>query len=64
MSLTLVSLQGHHKLSMHAKNEVSISYSIKVIANVKVNNRQTNKQTGQNNMPPIIQSGDISFHRF
>ena len=30
---------------MHAKYEVSVSYSSKVIAKVKVDNRQTNKQT-------------------
>ena len=30
---------------MHAKYEVSISYGSKVIAKVKVDNRQTNKQT-------------------
>ena len=34
--------------SMHAKYEVPISYSSKVMAKVKVDNRQTNKQTGQN----------------
>ena len=42
---------------MHAKYEASISYGSKVIANVKVDNRQTNKQTNRqdkNNMPPII----------
>ena len=40
-------LKGHHQLSMYAKYEVSISYGSKVIAKVKVDNRQTNKQTGQ-----------------
>ena len=30
---------------MHAKYEVSVSYSSTVIAKVKVDNRQTNKQT-------------------
>ena len=30
---------------MHAKYEVSISYGSKVIAKVKVDNRQTDKQT-------------------
>ena len=47
---------------MHAKYEVSISYGSKVIAKVKVDNRQTNKQTDRqdkNNMPPIIRSGGI-----
>ena len=34
---------------MHAKYEVSISYSSKVIANVKVDNRQTKRQD-KNNM--------------
>ena len=32
---------------MHAKYTVSISYGTKVIANVKVDNKQTNRQTGQ-----------------
>ena len=32
---------------MHAKYEVSISYSSNVIVKVKVDNRQTNRQTGQ-----------------
>ena len=36
---------------MHAKYEVSIFYGLKVIANVKVDNRQTNRQD-KNNMPP------------
>ena len=40
---------------MHAKYEVSISYSPKVTAKVKVDNRQKNKQTGQKQyMPPIV----------
>ena len=47
---------------MHAKYEVSTSNGSKVIANVKVDNRQTNRQTNtnrqdKNNMPPIIRSG-------
>ena len=37
---------------MHSKYEVSISYGSKVIANVKVDNRQTNKQTGQKQYAP------------
>ena len=37
---------------MHAKYEVSISYSSNVIAKVKVDNRQTNKQTGQKQYAP------------
>ena len=37
---------------MHAKYEVSISNGSKVIANVKVDNRQTNKQTGQKQYAP------------
>ena len=41
---------------MHAKYEVSISYGSKVIANVKVDNRQTdrqtNKETGQKQYAP------------
>ena len=47
---------------MHAKYEVSTSNGSKVIANVKVDNRQTDKQTNRqdkNNMPPIIRSGGI-----
>ena len=45
---------------MHAKHEVSISYGSKVIAKVKVDNRQTNKQTDRqdkNNMPRSFDSG-------
>ena len=42
-SLTLVSLKGHHKWSIHAKYEVSISYDSKVIAKVNVDNRETDK---------------------
>ena len=47
---------------MHAKYEVPISYGSKVIAKVKVDNRQTDRQTNRqdkNNMPPIIRSGGI-----
>ena len=33
---------------MHAKYEASISYGSKVIANVKVDNRQTNRFQSQN----------------
>ena len=44
---------------MHAKHEVSISYGSKVIANVKVDNRQD-----KNNMPPIIRSGGIQILDF
>ena len=51
-------VKGHHWWSMHAKHEVSISYGSKVIAKVKVDNIQTNKQTSsgqnKNNMSPII----------
>ena len=49
---------------MHAKYEVSISYGSKVIAKVKIDNRQTNKQTNRqdkNNMPPIVRSGGIKI---
>ena len=45
---------------MHAKYEVSISYGSKVIAKVKVDNRQTDRQD-KNNMPPIIRSGGIKI---
>ena len=55
---------------MHVKYEVSISYGSKVIAKVKVDNRQTDRQTNRqtdkqtnrqdkNNMPPIIRSRGI-----
>ena len=37
---------------MHAKYEVSISYGSKVIAKVKVDNRQTDRQTGQKQYAP------------
>ena len=37
-------LKGHHRLSMHGKYEVSISYSSKVIANVKADKRQTGQK--------------------
>ena len=37
--------------------EVSISYSSKVIAKVKVDNRQIDKQTGKKQYAPIIWSG-------
>ena len=43
---------------MHAKYKASISYCSKVQANVKVHNRQTNRQD-KNNMPPIIRYGGI-----
>ena len=43
---------------MHAKYEVSTSNGSKVIANLKVDNRQTNRQD-KNNMPQIIRSGGI-----
>ena len=53
---------------MHAKYEVSISYGSKVIAKVKVENRQTNRRTekqtdrqDKNNMPPIIR-GQVSLN--
>ena len=49
---------------MHAKYEVSISNGSNVIAKVKVDNRQTDKQTNRqdkNNMPPIIRSVGIKM---
>ena len=52
---------------MHAIYEISVSYGSKVIAKVKVDNRQINKQTGRqvkNNMPPIIRSGGIKTNSF
>ena len=43
---------------MHAKYEVSISYGSKVIAKVKVDNKQTNRQDKNNTrIPRIIRSG-------
>ena len=49
---------------MHSKYEVSISYGSKVIAKVKVDNRQTNKQPDRqekNNISPINRSGGIKI---
>ena len=40
-------LNGHHLLSMHAKYEASIYCGSKVIVNVEVDNRQTDKQTNK-----------------
>ena len=40
-------LKGHHKWSMHAKYEVSTSNGSKVIANVKIDNRQNKQTDGQ-----------------
>ena len=37
---------------MHAKYEVSISYGLKVIAKVKVDNRQIDRRTGQKQYAP------------
>ena len=42
---------------MHAKYEVSISYGSKVIANVKVDNRHTNRHN-KNNMPRSFDPGE------
>ena len=57
-SLTLVSFERASLVEYDAKYEVSISYVLKVASNVKVDNRQTNRQD-KNNMPPIIRSGGI-----
>ena len=59
-SLTLVLLQGHLQWGMNGKSEVSISYSSKVIAKVKVENTQKNRQD-KNKMPPIIRSRGINI---
>ena len=40
-------LKGHNELSMHAQYEVSISYGSKVKVDNRQTKRQTNKQTGQ-----------------
>ena len=40
---------------MHAKYKVSTFYGSKVIAKVKVDNKETNRQD-KNNMPPIIRT--------
>ena len=69
-SLTLVSFERASLVEYACQYEVSISYGLKVIANVKVDNRQTNKQTNKqtdtdrqdkNNMPPIVRSGGIKI---
>ena len=49
---------------MHANYEVSIFCGSKVVDKVKVDNRQTNRQTDRqdkNNMPPIIRFGGIKI---
>ena len=46
---------------MHAKYEVSISNGSRVIAKVKVDNRQTDRHD-KNNIPPIIRSGGMKIH--
>ena len=50
--------------SRYAKYEVSISYSSKAIAKVKVDNRQTGKQKDRTkNMPLIIWCGGIKIYK-
>ena len=46
---------------MHAKCEIAISYGLKMIANVKFNNRRKKNQTGQKkkHYATIIQPGDM-----
>ena len=58
-SLTLMQFERASLVEYAYHYEVSISYGSKVIiANVEVDNRQTNRQTGKkNNMTPIIRSG-------
>ena len=49
---------------MHAKYEVSISYGSKVIAKVKVDNRQINKQTNkQTGQKPYVPDHSIQGHK-
>ena len=46
---------------------LSLTVQMKVIAKVKVDNRQTNRQTNiqdKNNMPPIVRSGGIKNKAF
>ena len=45
-------LKGHHYWTMHAKYEVSVSCSSKVIVKVKPIDRRTDKQTGQRYFDP------------
>ena len=45
VKVTRCNFKGNLEWIMHAKYEVSISYSSKVIAKVKVDNRQAEKQT-------------------
>ena len=47
---------------MYAKYEVFISYGSDVIANVKVDNRQTDKHTGQKQYAPIIPSRGLKLY--
>ena len=57
-------LKGCHQWCMHVKYEVFISYSSKVIAKVKVDNKQTDKQTGQKQYAPdhLIRGIKIAFN--
>ena len=52
-------LKGHHWLSMNAKYKVSISYTSKVIANVKVDNRKTDRQNKRPKGPHIVHLSTI-----
>ena len=47
MSLTFVSIEKAYLVCMHAPYEVSVPYASKVIANGKVDNRQTNKEANR-----------------
>ena len=59
-SLILMSFERASLVEYAAKYEVSICYGSRVIAKVKVDNRQTNRQD-KNNMPLIIRSGGIKI---
>ena len=62
-NFTVNMVKGHgqgYKVIMHVKFEISISYSSKVTAKVKVNNRHTDRPN-KISMPPIIQSKGIKI---
>ena len=60
MSMSSVSFERATLVEYTKQIWIFISYSSKVIAKVKVDNRQTNRQD-KNSMPPIIPSGGIKY---